>query len=133
MSTIKGQLISSQRYLNMDIVNERGQRFKRFIVNVHPVVLRGVQYTILMDGHHNYAAAKLAGIEPDYRPAGKKVMKIINGMSPREQEALFINNVTDSNYYYVETGEVVKELLLPDTSCKFQAHAGNQWIFGGAA
>ncbi|EDI4383265.1 chromosome partitioning protein ParB, partial [Salmonella enterica subsp. enterica serovar Senftenberg] len=22
---------------------------------------------------------------------------------------------------------------MPDTSCKFQAHAGNQWIFGGAA
>ncbi|MGH5434970.1 chromosome partitioning protein ParB, partial [Klebsiella pneumoniae] len=28
---------------------------------------------------------------------------------------------------------VVEELRLPDTSCKFQAHAGNQWIFGGAA
>ncbi|EBR7983136.1 chromosome partitioning protein ParB, partial [Salmonella enterica subsp. enterica serovar Senftenberg] len=23
--------------------------------------------------------------------------------------------------------------VMPDTSCKFQAHAGNQWIFGGAA
>lgn len=133
MSIIKGQLISSQRYLNMSIVNKRATRFKRFIVNVHPVVLRGVQYTILMDGHHNYAAAKLAGVDPDYRPVTKKVMKIIGGMSEREQEALFINNVTDSDYYYVETGEVVEELRLPDTSCKFQAHAGNQWIFGGAA
>ncbi|HBW2982854.1 TPA: chromosome partitioning protein ParB [Klebsiella pneumoniae] len=133
MSIIKGKLISSQRYLNMSIVNERATRFKRFIVNVHPVVLRGVQYTILMDGHHNYAAAKLAGVDPDYRPVAKKVMKIIGGMSEREQEALFINNVTDSDYYYVETGEVVEELRLPDTSCKFQAHAGNQWIFGGAA
>ncbi|EGE4892708.1 chromosome partitioning protein ParB, partial [Salmonella enterica subsp. enterica serovar Rubislaw] len=27
----------------------------------------------------------------------------------------------------------VHELVMPDTSCKFQAHAGNQWIFGGAA
>ncbi|EBY1587733.1 chromosome partitioning protein ParB, partial [Salmonella enterica] len=25
------------------------------------------------------------------------------------------------------------ELVMPDTSCKFQAHAGNQWIFGGTA
>lgn len=58
-------------------------------------------------------------------------MKIISGMSEREREGLFINNVTDSNYYYVETGEVVEELLLPDTSVKFQAHVGNQWIFGG--
>ncbi|MEA4301660.1 chromosome partitioning protein ParB, partial [Klebsiella pneumoniae] len=39
MSIIKGKLISSQRYLNMSIVNERATRFKRFIVNVHPVVL----------------------------------------------------------------------------------------------
>ncbi|HDX8799045.1 TPA: ParB/RepB/Spo0J family partition protein [Klebsiella michiganensis] len=133
MSIIQGQLISSQRYLDREKVTDRALRFKRFIVSVYPIVLRGVQYTILMDGHHNYAAAKLAGVEPDYRPVAKKVMKVIGGMPEREREALFINNVTDSNYYYVETGEVVQELLLPDTSCKFQAHAGNQWIFGGAA
>ncbi|HGN8864667.1 chromosome partitioning protein ParB [Klebsiella michiganensis] len=133
MSIIKGQLISSQRYLDRSKVAGRALRFKRFIVAVYPIVLRGVQYTILMDGHHNYAAAKLAGVEPDFRPITKKVMKIIGGITEREREALFINNVTDSNYYYVETGEVVQELLLPDTSCKFQAHAGNQWIFGGAA
>ncbi|HHY1015937.1 TPA: chromosome partitioning protein ParB [Klebsiella michiganensis] len=133
MSIIKGQLISSQRYLDRSKVADRALRFKRFIVAVYPIVLRGVQYTILMDGHHNYAAAKLAGVEPDFRPIAKKVMKILGGMTEREREALFINNVTDSNYYYVETGEVVQELLLPDTSCKFQAHAGNQWIFGGAA
>lgn len=131
MTIIKGVLISSQRYLNMNIVSERAVRFKRFVVNVYPVVLRGVQYTIIMDGHHNYAAAKLAGVEPDYRPIGKKIMKILAGMSVEEREALLINNVTDSNYYVVETGEVVNSLLLPDTSCRFIAHANNQWIFGG--
>lgn len=128
---IKGHLISSQRYLDKEKVADRAMRFKRFIVSVYPVVLRGQQYTILMDGHHNYAAAKLAGVEPDFRPIGKKVMKIISSLSEHEREAFFINNVTDSDYYYVETGEVVKELVLPDTSCRFQAHAGNQWIFGG--
>lgn len=130
MTIIKGVLISSQRYLNMNIVSERAVRFKSFVVNVYPVVLRGVQYTIIMDGHHNYAAAKLAGVEPDYRPITKKVLRILRDMSEREREAFFINNVTDSNYYFVETGEVVNELVMPDTSCKFQAHAGNQWIFG---
>lgn len=131
MTIIKGVLISSQRYLNMDIVNDRASRFKRFVVNVYPIVLRGTQYTIMMDGHHNYAAAKIAGVAPDYRPIGKKVMKILAGMSVEEREALLINNVTDSNYYVVETGEVVNSLLLPDTSCRFIAHANNQWIFGG--
>ncbi|EBA1689701.1 ParB/RepB/Spo0J family partition protein, partial [Salmonella enterica] len=119
-----GPLISSQRYLDKAKVNDRAARFKRFIVSVYPIVLRGQQYTILMDGHHNYAAAKLAGIEPDYRPITKKVQRILGEMSWREREAFFINNVTDSNYYFVETGEVVHELVMPDTSCKFQAHAG---------
>ncbi|HFK2693675.1 TPA: chromosome partitioning protein ParB [Kluyvera ascorbata] len=132
MSTVKGQLISSQRFLDEAKVADKASRFKRFIVSVYPIVMRGVQYTILMDGHHNYAAAKLAGVEPDYRPITKKVLRIIGGMSEREREAFFINNVTDSNYYFVETGEVVHELVMPDTSCKFQVHAGNQWIFGAA-
>ncbi|EFR5870466.1 chromosome partitioning protein ParB, partial [Salmonella enterica] len=52
MSYIKGPLISSQRYLDKAKVNDRAARFKRFIVSVYPIVLRGQQYTILMDGHH---------------------------------------------------------------------------------
>lgn len=49
MSNIKGPLISSQRYLDKAKVNDRAARFKRFIVSVYPIVLRGQQYTILMD------------------------------------------------------------------------------------
>lgn len=128
---IKGRLISSQRYLNQAIVAERAVKFKRFIVNVFPVVLRGTQYAILMDGHHNFAAAKLAGVDPDIRPVSKKLMKILKGMSAHQVEAFLINNVTDSNYYFVDTGDVVDALLLPDTSNRFQVHAGNQWVLGG--
>ena len=127
---LKGQLISSQRYLDRDKVLDKASRFKRFIVCVYPIVLRGKQYTILMDGHHNYAAAKLAGVNPDYRPIGKKVMKIIGALSEREREAFFINNITDSHYYLVETGDVVEELVMPDTGCKFQVHVNNRWVLG---
>lgn len=130
---IKGRLISSQRYLNQAIVAERAVKFKRFIVNVFPVVLRGTQYTILMDGHHNFAAAKLAGVDPDFRPVSKTLMKILKGMGAHEVEALLINNVTDSEYYFVDTGEVVDALVLPDTSHRFQVHAGNQWVLGGGS
>lgn len=70
MSNIKGPLISSQSYLDKAKVNDRAARFKRFIVSVYPIVLRGQQYTILMDGHHNYAAAKLAGVGAGARRAG---------------------------------------------------------------
>lgn len=128
---IKGRLISSQRYLNQAIVDERAVKFKRFIVNVFPVVLRGTQYTILMDGHHNFAAARLAGVKPDFRPVSKKLMKILKGMDAHEVEAFLINNVTDCDYYFVDTGEVVGELLLPDTRHRFQVHAGNQWVLRG--
>ena len=127
---INGKLISSQRYLDMDKVKDRAVRFKCFIVNVYPVVLRDVQYTIIMDGHHNFAAARLAGIEPDFRPVGKKAKKLLDSMSCREREAFLINNVTDRKYYYVDNGEVVTNLLLPDTSSKFLVHAGNQWVVG---
>lgn len=72
MSIIKGQLISSQRYLDRSKVADRAMRFKRFIVAVYPIVLRGVQHTILMDGHHNYAAAKLAGVDPISAPSLRK-------------------------------------------------------------
>ncbi|MCT7009401.1 chromosome partitioning protein ParB, partial [Salmonella enterica subsp. enterica serovar Oranienburg] len=71
----------------------------------------------LMDGHHNYVAAKLAGIEPDYRPVTKKVQRILGEMSWREREAFFINNVTDRIYLFVETGDVVYYLVMHVMSC----------------
>lgn len=127
---IKGQLISSQRYLDSAKVLDKARRFKNFIVCVYPIILRGEQYSILMDGHHNYAAAKLAGVTPNFRPIGKKALKIINTMSEREREAFFINNITDSHYYAVESGEIVEELAMPDTGCKFQVHVNNRWVLG---
>lgn len=127
---IKGDLISCQRYIDKVKVMDKASRFKRFIVNVYPIVLRGKQYTVLMDGHHNYAAAKLVRAMPDYRPVGKKVLRILNAMSDAEREAHFINNITDSHYYFVESGEVVEDLVLPDTSQKMAVHVNNQWVIG---
>ncbi|MCW2482990.1 chromosome partitioning protein ParB [Candidatus Symbiopectobacterium sp. NZEC135] len=111
---INGPLISSQRYLDRAKVVDKAYRFNRFYVEVYPVVLRGKQYTLIMDGHHSYAAAKLAGIEPTYRPIRKKLAKIFKGMTQREIEVLLINNITDSHLYYVESGEVVEELAMPE-------------------
>ncbi|WP_036624642.1 hypothetical protein [Pantoea sp. AS-PWVM4] len=127
---IKGDLISCQRYINRAKVLDKASRFKRFIVAVYPIVLRGKQYTVLMDGHHNYAAAKLVGATPDYRPVGKKALRILNAMPEKEREAHFINNITDSHYYFVETGEVVEDLVLPDTSYPLAVHVNNQWVLG---
>src|SRR5476649_261356 len=113
---IKGPLISSQRYLDRNKVVDKALRFTIFTVMVYPVILRGKPYTMLMDGHHNYAAAKLAGVEPNYKPVPKKLAKILKGMTDRQIEQLLINNVTDSEIYYVETGEIVEELVMPEFS-----------------
>lgn len=113
---IKGRLISSQRFLDRAKVIDKAKRFKKFYVVVYPVVLRGEQYTMLMDGHHNYAAAQLAGIEPTFRPISRKLEKIFSGMTQREIEVFLINNITDSHLYDVETGSVIEELALPEAS-----------------
>lgn len=111
---IKGKLISSQRYIDRKKVVDKALRFKLFRVSVHPVMLRGVQYTVLMDGHHNLAAARLAGVEPIYIGPPKKIVKIFSKMTEREIELMLINNLTDCDYYFVESGEVVKHLQLPE-------------------
>lgn len=111
---IKGQLISSQRYLDRKKVVDKALRFKLFRVSVYPVVLRGVQYTVLMDGHHNFAAAKLAEVEPVYIGPPKKLVKIFSKMTEREIEVMLINNLTDCDYYFVDSGEVVDHLLMPE-------------------
>lgn len=110
---IQGKLISSQRYLDDNIVMDKALRFKVFIVDVIPVTLRGKQYTLLCNGHHNYAAAKLIGAEPQFRTP-KKLAKAFNQYSQSEKETFVINNLTDSDLYDVDTGEVIQELLMPD-------------------
>ena len=111
---ILGKLISSRRYLDRKKVVDKALRFKLFRISVYPVVLRGVQYTVLMDGHHNLAAAKLAGVEPVYIGPPKKIVKIFSKMTQREIEVMLINNVTDCDYYFVDTGEVVEHLRMPE-------------------
>lgn len=110
---LMGPLISSQHYLDHDKVIDKAHQFRVFVVMVYAVVLRGRQYTMLMDGHHNYAAARLAGVECTYRLISKKLVKIFSGMTAREIKIFLINNLTDNENYYVEASEIVRELFLP--------------------
>jgi hypothetical protein len=106
-------LISSQRYLDPETVARKARKFQVFIVNVLDVELRGKPYRVLLDGHHNLAASRIAGIAPTWRGAPRKFERIFYGMTPRERERFLINNLTDSDWYYVDTGSVVDELLHP--------------------
>ena len=104
-------LISSQRHIDRSIVLRKVATFKVFIVNVVNVTLRGREYRVLIDGHHNLAAAQLCGVEPTWRGAPKKFQRIMEQTPLADFERFLINNLTDSDWYFVDTGEVVQDLL----------------------
>lgn len=106
-----GTLISSQRFLDPAIVERKAATFQVFLVNVIEVTLRGTPYRVLVDGHHNLAAARLLGVEPTWRGAPKKLQRIMASMPTADFERFLINNLTDSDWYDVETGSVIQALL----------------------
>ncbi|SEI91291.1 hypothetical protein SAMN04244579_02427 [Azotobacter beijerinckii] len=104
-------LISSQRHLDPETVRRKAQNFKVFVVRTVELELRGRRYRMLIDGHHNLSAARLVGAEPTWRGPAPKFDRLIRRTPPDEFERFMINNLTDSDWYFVETGEVVQELL----------------------
>lgn len=104
------RLISSQRFLDPTTVQHKASTFKVFIVRTVDIELRGAMYRVLLDGHHNRAAAKLAGVEPQWRGPSSKTQRAMRSLGDRFA-AMLINNLTDSDWYDVETGHVVTELL----------------------
>lgn len=105
------RLISSQRHLDPAIVARKAATFQVFVVNVIEVTLRGKPYRVLVDGHHNLAAARLVGVEPTWRGAPKKLQRIMDSTPRADFERFLINNLTDSDWYDVDTGAVVLDLL----------------------
>ena len=104
-------LISSQRYLNPKKVQRKARTFKTFIVSTLTIELRGVRYRVMLDGHHNLAAAKLAGVEPVWRGPSLKMQRTLQRMNKAEVAQFLINNLTDSDWYFIDSGQVVPELL----------------------
>lgn len=110
-------LISSQRFLDPSKVADKAARFQVFIVRVALLELRGRQYRVLVDGHHNLAAARAAGVAPTWRGPPAKWQRVQRATPPADFERFLINNLTDADWYFVDTGEVVRELL-PYEACR---------------
>lgn len=104
-------LISSQRHLDSRTVARKAATFDVFVVRIHDCELRGKRYRMIVDGHHNLAAARLMGVEPTFKPPGAKFLRHLSKMAPWQREAFLINNLSDSDHYFVDTGEVVEDLL----------------------
>lgn len=104
-------LISSQRFLNPKKVQRKASTFKKFIVSTLTIELRGAKYRVMLDGHHNLAAARLAGVEPEWRGPSLKMQRLLRGMNKAQMARFLINNLTDSDWYFIDSGEPVSELL----------------------
>lgn len=104
-------LISSQRYLNDAKVAHKARTFRVFVVRTVAVQLRGTRYRVLLDGHHNLAAAQLAGVEPTWRGPSLKTQRVMRSMGPALFAQMLINNLADADWYDVATGLVVPDLL----------------------
>ena len=111
MTTQAAPLISSQRFLNRSMVARKALTFKVFVVSTVEIELRGKVYRILTDGHHNLAASKLAGVQPTWRGPSRKLQRVMRDMTAAAFARFLINNLTDSDWYFVDTGKVVTELL----------------------
>ena len=94
-------LISSQRYLNDEIV-EAKRAAKDYEVMISPeFVFEGETYQIILDGHHSYAAAMADGVDPEYYEADASDHDALLLDDPHD---LLDATQIDSEYYNVETG-----------------------------
>lgn len=103
-------LISSQRFLDRATVMHKARTFKVFVVRTLYIELRGVMYWVLIDGHHNLAAARMLGIELKWSGPSSKTKRVMREMGQEAFAQFLVNNLTDSDWYDVDTGKVVDAL-----------------------
>jgi hypothetical protein len=93
--------ISSQRYIDDEVV-ELKRIAKDYNVTLGKVIaVDGIDYQVIIDGHHSLVAAKMDGVDPLYKTAtvtecDKEAIADINDY--------LLSNWIDSSYYDVETG-----------------------------
>lgn len=95
--------ISSQRYLDEAIVAAKVSA-RDFTVCVSPEFqIDGETFQVVLDGHHSLAAAREAGVTPDYVTATAQDHDAVSLISKNVELFLEVAHCGD-NYYDVETG-----------------------------
>ncbi|WP_148716512.1 hypothetical protein [Chitinolyticbacter meiyuanensis] len=99
--------VSSQHYLNEDIVAEKIAAAD-FEVVVSPVFeFDGKTLRVVLDGHHSLSAAKEAGAEAVFVEATRTSNDTVALIEAGQLEAFLEATWIDGDYYDVETGESV--------------------------
>lgn len=103
------QIISSQHYLDDEIVQQKLES-RDFEVTLSPEFeFDGLRIAVVLDGHHSLAAAKLAGVKPEFIEATKQTNDIIGLLEATDEheanpESFLEAAWVDGDYYDVETG-----------------------------
>ena len=102
MSQIPANLISSQRYLDEEIVTTK-QAAHDYTVQCAVVIVEGVEYMVVVDGHHSLEAAKRDGVEPDLEECESETFRFAG----RNPELFLEQHHHGDDYYYCATGRTV--------------------------
>lgn len=102
--TIANNLISSQRFIDEAIVEEKIQQIEgqqSVSLPVLPLEIDGENFYILTDGHHTLAAANALDIPVTYHTVSRNSLGFGQELSSADiLDALWV----DDNWYYVKNG-----------------------------
>lgn len=97
-------LISSQRYLDQDLVDAKCAA-EDFVVTYYDL---SDEYRVVIDGHHSLAAARQAGVDPQYVSAGAALVAEYDyTVGEVGVEGWLEQHYHDSDWYDVATGHSV--------------------------
>lgn len=100
-------IISSQRYIDDEIVQNKREN-KDYVVTISPeFVIDGTAMQAVIDGHHSLAAAREDGVEPEYIVASvsedDRIAMLQDGCIDDYLEVCYM----DSDWYDIQTGKAV--------------------------
>lgn len=97
-------LITSQEYRNAEIVSEKISN-EDFAVYLSPVFeINGEEFQVVLDGHHSYAAAIEAGVQPEFYVQSPRDNDTIALLYSGNVEDFLTVNVIDGEYRHIDTG-----------------------------
>ncbi len=100
-------IISAQEYRNEEVVAEKvaAQDFTVFLSPIFEI--DGEEYQVVLDGHHSYAAAIEAGVEPEFEVQTKRDNDTIALLEQGRIEDFLELHIIDGEYRHIATGNAV--------------------------
>lgn len=96
--------ISSQKYRDEDIVEQK-RRANDYVVTVSPEFeIDGNLYAVVIDGHHSHEAAKIDGVEPEYKTATAQNSDRIQILLDGDIDGFLEVEYQGDDWYNINTG-----------------------------